>query len=118
MRRRWPRVLAAITFLSVVIWFILVPCSEKPSLWGWRICRSQSTARRVHAVANPKSRIGRKSAGTNDLLLPCSPVIPAASQQADDSMPAGIRIVIAVGTERQPDPGLRGSCFAPVVSSR
>lgn len=111
MRKRWPRVLAAMALLLMVAG-LTVSWFAKPNCWPWHLCRSRSEAKRSHPHVQWKHRSVNKSAAAADLALPCSLVIPAVRQPADP--PADIRIVIAAEPEAHSYPGLPSSCSTPV----
>jgi hypothetical protein len=80
MRKRWPRVLAAITVLSVVIMLLIVGCNKIHSLHARHRCSSRS-------VGNGSKRCVKFSRTARKSSAPCSPVTSLTVQPGADQTP-------------------------------
>jgi hypothetical protein len=74
MRKRWPRVLAAITVLSVVIVLLVVGCNKIHSPHARPRCDSPSAGKASKRCAKPDQTVRRRS------TAPCFPVTSLAAQ--------------------------------------
>jgi hypothetical protein len=82
MRKRWPRVLAAITVLSVVIVLLVVGCKKIHTLHARHQCGTHSVGKVSKRCAKPDRTARRRSAA------PCFPVTSLAAQEEANRTPS------------------------------
>lgn len=81
MRKRWPRVVAAITILSVVIALLVVECKKIHSLHARQQCGSRSAGKLSKACTKTSRTVRKRS------LAPCFSVVSLAAQEGANQIP-------------------------------
>lgn len=78
MRKRWPRLLAAITILSVVIVLLVVGCKKMHTLHARHRCGSRSAGKLSKTCIKTRRTVRNRS------LAPCLAVTSLAVQEANN----------------------------------